>query len=272
MRCACDGSVASGIFCGTALPCLSKWLDVEDCRRGRQIGIRIRRFQHPWVSVIVWISLCAGIALILQSAPEDMRRLDLVVAIPCLLLIALPYSPLSWIALDALCAYIFTMSDAALTRQGAIILLAASVPMLWSRLLFKMFSTTILSADAILVSWLLGTSREGNVIEFADKSGHLVVFAPCSSLANVSLAILCWITVSQLVNHEQSKYDVFWCLLACMSVIFINTVRMALMGTSEPLYNSLHGEIWSAVLGLLISTVIIVICLLGVRRELFSRI
>jgi hypothetical protein len=237
-----------------------------------RLGLAFAVFGTLGVSVIVWISLCAGIALILQSAPEDMKKLDLVVAIPCLLLIALPYSPLSWIALGALCAYIFAMSDAALTRQGAIILLAASVPMLWSRLLFKMFSTTILSADAMLVSWLLGTSREGNVVEFADKSGHLVVLAPCSSLANVSLAILCWITVSRLVNHEQSKYDVFWCLLACMSVIFINTVRMALMGMSEPFYNSLHSDIGSAVLSLLISTVIITICLLGVRRELFVRI
>jgi hypothetical protein len=41
---------------------------------------------------------------------------------------------------------------------------------------------------------------------------------------------------------------------------------------SEPFYNSLHSDIGSAVLSLLISTVIITICLLGVRRELFVRI
>lgn len=235
-------------------------------------GLEFAVFSTFGVSVIVWISLFAGIALIIHGRAEEITRRDIVIATPCLLIILLPYSPLSWIAIGALSVYISATSEVALTRQGATILLASSIPMLWGKLLFKMFSSTILSADAMLVSLLLGTSREGNVVEFYDKSGHLVVLAPCSSLANVSLAILCWITVTRIVNHRRSKYDIVWCLSACVSVVLINTVRMALMGINEHIYVLLHGDVGTSVLNLLISSVVIVICVLGVKRELFVRV
>ena len=62
-------------------------------------------------------------------------------------------------------------------------------------MLFQLFANFILAVDASLVSWLLGTHRTGNLVEFADKSGQLVIFPACSSLANVSLAFLCWVTL-----------------------------------------------------------------------------
>jgi len=60
------------------------------------------------------------------------------------------------------------------------------------------------------------------MVEFADGSGVLVILPACSSLANVSLAFLCWVTVSQLVCHKKSAYDLLWCLMACVSVIAVN--------------------------------------------------
>ena len=162
-----------------------------------------------YISAIVWISCCAGVALVLEDQSGQANAVDLAVGAAFLLLVALPISSLSWVAIAAFCIYMLATTNGASTRQGAVILFATTVPMLWSRLLFKFFANPILNADASLVSWALGTKRSGNMIEFADHSGELVIFAPCSSLANVSLAILCWVTVSELAMHKKSPYDVF---------------------------------------------------------------
>jgi hypothetical protein len=72
--------------------------------------------------------------------------------------------------------------------RGALILLAMTAPMLWSRLLFQIFAKPILNIDATLVSVLLGTDRSGNMVGFLDGSGYMIVLPACSSLANMSLA------------------------------------------------------------------------------------
>jgi hypothetical protein len=224
------------------------------------------------ISVIVWISCCAGVALVLRDQSGPANAVDLAVGAAFLLLVALPISSLSWVAIAAFCIYMLATINGVSTRQGAVILLATTVPMLWSRLLFKFFANPILNADAFLVSWVLGTKRSGNMIEFADHSGELVIFAPCSSLANVSLAILCWVTVSELAVHKRSPYDIFWCFLACTSVIAVNVARMAMMGVSESVYNTVHSNFGNAITSLIITVITISICLLGTRRELFAHI
>lgn len=224
------------------------------------------------ISVIVWISCYAGVLLVLRDRTAKASSLDLAVGAAVLLLVILPVSQLSWIAVAALCIYILASTNVMSTRQGAIILLATTVPMLWSRLLFKLFANLILGADASLVSWLLGTRRTGNIVEFADNSGQLIILAPCSSLANVSLAILCWVAVSQLAGHKRSSYEVFWCLCACAAVVAVNVTRMAIMGLSEQYYNSLHSNVGDAIMNMVICIITIGICVLGARRELFARV
>src|SRR6266849_2857244 len=98
---------------------------------------------------------------------------------------------LSWIAVTGLALYILLFTDAdQSTRRGAVILLATTVPMVWSRLLFRLFANFILEIDASLVGWLLGADRTGNMVRFVSDSGYLVIMAPCSSLANRSLAVM----------------------------------------------------------------------------------
>jgi hypothetical protein len=224
------------------------------------------------ISAIVWISCCAGVALVLRGQSGQANAIDLAVGAAFLVLVALPISSLSWVAIAAFCIYIIATTTDASTRQGAVILLATTVPMLWSRLLFKFFANPILNADAFLVSRVLRTERSGNVVEFSDHTGELVIFAPCSSLANVSLAILCWVTVAELAGHKRSLHDIFWCIIACASVIAVNVTRMAMMGASESAYNTVHSDLGNAITSLIITALTISICLIWTRRELFAHI
>jgi hypothetical protein len=222
-------------------------------------------------SAIVWFSCIAGVTLIARDRTKGVCPFEIALGTGFIVLIILPIGKLSWIAVTGLSVYILLFTDVSPSRQGASILLAVTVPMLWSRVLFYLFAPYILAADAWLVSCLLATQRSGNLVEFADKSGQLVIFSPCSSLANVSVALLCWITLSQLLSHK-SRYDFLWCLLACAAVVAVNVTRMTILGLSEWHYATFHNEWGDAAAHIAILGLIVGICVLGVRRELFQRI
>ena len=224
------------------------------------------------VSVIVVVACFAGISLVLADKTGGIHLADLAVAMVLLLMIALPIGAMSWLAVTMLSLYVLLFAQATEPqRRGAVILLAATVPMLWSRLVFDLFANFILSVDASLVGWMLGTRRSGNMVEFADHSGTLVIFPSCSSLANISLALLCWVTISATVRHEWRAQDIFWCLLACSSVVAVNVIRISLMGLSSANYHMLHTPLADIVLNLIILVLIVAISVRGVGRDVFSR-
>lgn len=222
------------------------------------------------VSVIVWISCYAGIVLIGRNWVERVRPLDLIAGVGFAGLAILPVGPLSWIGITGLSIYILNTTAVAVARRGATILLACTVPLFWSRLLFQFFSKFILGMDATLVSLLLGTQRNGTLVEFADRSGQLEIFPSCSSLANVSLAFLCWITLSALLDHKKSRCDFLWCLLACITVIAVNVTRLGVLGLTEWCYTNFHSTLGDAIFSTGMVVLVIVICSLGLRREIQS--
>ena len=224
------------------------------------------------ISSIVWGACIAGMFLILRDRTLGVRSFEIFLGAGFIFLVILPIGALSWLAVTALSIYILVSTDVSTSRRGAFILLAATVPVLWSRLLFHFFANYILAVDASLVSWLLGTRRTGNLVGFADNSGQLVIFSPCSSLANVSLAVLCWVTLSQLVGYRKSGNGFFWCLLACAAVVAVNVTRMTILGLSEWHYAAFHNEWGDTVANIIMISLVVGICVLGVRRELFQRV
>jgi exosortase/archaeosortase family protein len=224
------------------------------------------------ISLIVWFACFIGVVFIFGDKADVIRSSDVAVGAGFLLLVILPIGGLSWLAVTMLSLYILFFTNASLAlRTGAIILLATTVPMLWSRILFQFFANRILEIDAAFVGWLLGTHRTGNIVNFADKSGNLVILPSCSSLANMSLAFLCWVTMSQSVRHPWSPHDILWCLLACVTVVAVNVTRISLMGLSQSHYEAIHGQWADTFVNVIILGLTVGISLLGVRRELFFR-
>ena len=93
------------------------------------------------ISAIVWFACFAGISLLLRDRSETITVADLLVAIVFLALIVAPASEVNWAAVTGLSLYIllFTKGTPA-RRRGAIVMLALTVPMIWSRLLFSFFA------------------------------------------------------------------------------------------------------------------------------------
>lgn len=224
------------------------------------------------ISVVVLVACFIGLSFVLSDNTGALNLVDVAVATLLLLLVALPIGAMSWLAVSLLSLYILLLRRSTqLQRRGAIILLAVTVPMMWSRLVFDLFANFILGVDAFLVALMLGTGRSGNMVEFADGSGALAIFPSCSSLANVSLAMLCWVTVSQSVPHKWRVQDILWCLLACSSVVAVNVIRMSLMGLSTAHYETLHTPLGETVSNIVLLILIVGISILGVRRDAFAR-
>jgi hypothetical protein len=225
-------------------------------------------------NVLVLFACGAGISGILANERDEIRSADLVVGGVFLVLVSLPIFPMSWVAVTGLSIYILCFAKEAnnsARKRGALILLALTAPMLWSRLLFQFFGKFILDIDAGLVASLLGTHRVGNVVAFADGSGYMVVTPACTSFSNISFSFLCWVTITQWAKHRFSPVDLIWLLLACGSVITVNVARIAITGLSQRNYELIHSnQSWGVILGMIILALTIAFSVVGARRELFS--
>jgi hypothetical protein len=224
------------------------------------------------ISVIVLLACFAGVTKILQSDREPLKPGDLLVGVAFVSLVALPMFSLSWVAVTGLGFYILLCADdGGKRRQGALILLALTVTMLWGRLVFQFFNGPILEMDAILVASLLGTARAGNLIAFADGSGSMILLPECSSFTNMSLAFLCLVTVTQWVGHRWRPVDIWWSVAACVSIVAVNAARIGLTGISRTTYEAIHSSTGETIFGVIILLVTFGISVLSARRELFQR-
>ena len=156
----------------------------------------------------------------------------------------LPVPQLSWLALTGTAFWLAatTTTDRSM-RRAAIPLGAITIPMLWTRLLFAALSGPILTIDAKLVSWIVGTESDRNAIPFADGSGVLFLEPACSSLTNVSLAMLCGVLFVKLYDQPWSPAIVRTIFAACTATVAINVVRISLIGILPAYYDVIHGPV-----------------------------
>jgi hypothetical protein len=224
------------------------------------------------INAIMLLACFAGISLVSAKNSEQLHPRDLCVALIFLILVSLPIFPLSWVAVTGLSVYILTCANTNPERsRGALILLAMTAPMLWSRLLFQIFAKPILNIDAALVAMLLGTDRTGNMVGFLDGSGYMIVLPACSSLANMSLALLCWVSITQWVGHRWTARDVIWAGFACTSVIAVNVTRIGLMGFNHRNYEAIHSAWGDMITNSIMLALMVAVTVLGARREIFAR-
>lgn len=220
------------------------------------------------LSVIVWAALAVALALLSTAPAAPLGRRDWLVAGTALVLFTIPVGPLAWLGLMLVGAYLAATSAAGTrARRAGLIVLALIVPMFWSRVVFSLFGDALLRFDALLVSLAIGARRTGNALAFADGWGYYWIAPPCSSVANISLAVLTYILVSNL-SDRRAKIPLFYAVLAVVSVVAINVGRMAITGISRAHYDLMHGPYGAAATSALSLAAMVGICLIGWRRSL----
>lgn len=129
-------------------------------------------------------------------------------------------------------------------KAAGIVAIALAVQAVWAPLFFSALSFVFLQIDAGMVGWLLGWVIPGaswTNTTITTPSGHdVIITAPCASFHNLSLASLCWVTLTMLHRPYWVKSDIYVGLGALAIQVSLNICRLVFVCMSLPMYEFWH--------------------------------
>jgi hypothetical protein len=182
-----------------------------------------------------------------------------------------PSGKATWIAASLAAVYIFARSEKRSNgRAAAAVLGALTTQSLWGPALFSLFTVHILRADAALVGVALNLTRSGfewheNVISSAGFS--VGVFNGCSSFHNVSLAALCWMSLTKLRRPTFIGSDFKFAAAAIVAMIALNAARLYTISLGPANFAYWHDGTGAEIFAVTSSFVIAAICSWGASIE-----
>jgi hypothetical protein len=202
-----------------------------------------------------------------RARPKDAAVIMLV----CLLVV-LPAGQMVWMSATVTALYLWTLgnSDPKLRAAGAV-LAALSVQQLWGHVFYNLVAFRLLRAETAVVGGILQASGTGtlwhdNII--TEPSGFgIAIFTECSSFHNVSVALLCWVTVSRLHGHSWSRRDFTYGGLIAATMVCFNIARLSFMALDPDLYGYWHDGMGATIFAAGASFTILLLSLLGARAQ-----
>lgn len=178
-----------------------------------------------------------------DAAAPALSRADTMVIAVSLALSLVPWhiAALAALLLLGLWCWIIGTSGSAERRAGLIMLaIAGSVAI--GRLLLHSVGDSVVSLDAQFVGWLAGVPVRGNVVDFTGPGTRsFIIGLPCSSVHNMSQAVLLWATVTQLLRLRIDAILAAFALLAMAGLFLINAVRLAAIAWYPAHFDAIHN-------------------------------
>lgn len=211
------------------------------------------------INAVIWLGLILGLIRVIQNA-GNAPSTPLAITTICLLLWLTPSTALAWVGLATLCLSAVLFSQRSLganLRAGLLILTAVALREPLCQLLLKLTISPLLTLDAWLVTsvaeWINpGYRRIDNLIVNPDGF-QLLILTGCTSYANLSLILLCWISLT--LYFSSTWKPAFWVhglLLAAMSLV-INILRLVVMSLDQNLYHLFHEGLGASLYGFMIT-------------------
>ena len=220
------------------------------------------------ISALIWVAMLYTVSLMMEktdNTPLDRRDISVIMLATILILVPHKYVPV--LALSGIAAYLYIRTDTTKSlRKAAILLGAATVPMLWGNLVMMFFNEFILAADAFLVSLVSNTERLGNVVINADTDWYIKISRGCSSLSNLSIGVLSWTFFVLFYDRHYGAYKFIWLAVILVPVVIINVIRMALIVVDFNFYDLLHEGFGADMANLATLAVIVGISYVGIKR------
>ncbi|WP_019833295.1 exosortase/archaeosortase family protein [Sphingomonas sp. PR090111-T3T-6A] len=220
------------------------------------------------VSAIVWFAVYGLFVIAQEGEPAEPRRMDRTV---CTLVLALSFIPFNFAAAIGLLlngVYLaFTSPDRSAARRMAIVMLALTGPLIWGRFLLALMGPELLGLDARLAGLVAGTPVQGNVVEL-HGGGRLYVALGCSSVHNMSLAVLLFITLTQMLRLRYTRRMVMTGVMAALAMAMVNVLRLAALARFPQYFDLLHTGWGGALFGVLSFVAAGAIIFGGIRAEL----
>jgi hypothetical protein len=222
------------------------------------------------VNPAVWVALVISLAGLASGSNTPLKRRDVVLTAIVLLGLTVPSATASWLVLAGFSAVL--MRDHSLTstqRAGATILLVTALRDPLVSTATHLFNEPLLALDAMLAAMALapfanGVHADGNLVLGPDGA-RLVVLTSCSSLANLSYALLFWFAVSRTLLPRLDRKA--WAAGAVLALLLValNVTRLAMKAASDAGYDVIHGPPGRLLFEVLMLLVVTGLTLLGVR-------
>jgi exosortase/archaeosortase family protein len=184
---------------------------------------------HP----IVWFTIGAVAAIAFaaddpRAVPSGrMTRTDVMVLAIALALAFAPQPVISAVGVVLTGARLVAVgAPHSRARRSGIVLLALTSTLIWGRMLIYLFGPVIMGLDAHLVGGLSGTAVAGTTVAFSGGQDTIVIAAGCSSLHNLTVAILLWAAFTQLLDLPLSARSLLLCLAAALASVSVNVARL----------------------------------------------
>lgn len=197
------------------------------------------------ISAVVWFALFAVLRIAcdpesLETACPRWYRADPFVLMP---IVALTLFPAPWpaaVAVFATGGWLIATARDGRSRRIALVLLALSGPLLWGRVILTLFAPALLALDGHIVGALAGTEATGNTVGFVGKGARFIIGGPCSSVHNISLAILLWSSIVALLDLRVDRPLIVAGVVAMAGMFALNIVRLTAIAYFPADFDSLH--------------------------------
>jgi exosortase/archaeosortase family protein len=141
----------------------------------------------------------------------------------------------------------------------------------WGHIFFNLIASPLLTTEARAVGTMLaavqsGTAWKDNIITGPNGFG-IIVYSGCSSFHNLSLAILCWLTVSRWQHQNHWRRDVVMLGVVAGIMILLNLLRLCLMAWNLDLFYYWHQGTGANIFAIGASLTILCISLCGSRSN-----
>ncbi|MBY0227581.1 MAG: archaeosortase/exosortase family protein [Hyphomicrobium sp.] len=155
-------------------------------------------------------------------------------------------------------------------KSAAVVALALAANMYWAPKIFEFVSLPLLRVDAALVGALLSLFVPG--VTWSDtiitSSNHSIgIYGACSSFHNISLAILCWITITKLIRSKWMASDRICALAVIAAVVIFNTARLALMARGPVEFAFWHNGSGADIVVWMTTLTVVALSLWGATRK-----
>lgn len=197
-------------------------------------------------SVFFYLGWYVVVTLLLASKPDQpVSPFEVATALSLAALNLLPALSSNWLSTTAVAVFLlFSSRSDNKVKAAATVLLAVCFNGYWGPKFFDLFAYYLLRADAALVGAALYLTQPGMGWEetIIGRPGvHTVlIFSPCSSFHNISLGLLCWISVTKMTRTSWMRGDFAVALVVCATVILFNATRLYLMALSNERYIYWH--------------------------------
>jgi hypothetical protein len=216
------------------------------------------------VNPVVWFTLFAALAIAFEPEPDvPVRRTDMAVTGLVLASAFVPIVAAGSIGVALAAGYLWIVSPAGSRgRRGAIVLLALTTMLIWGRFVLMAAGDPLLALDSHFVAWLAGTTAHGNLVMFADGSKPILIGYACSSMHNMTYAIMLWAAVTQLLKIPVGPRSLAICAAAMIGNVLVNGARLAVIAHHRSAFDYWHSGAGGSLFGW--GGVIVIALIIGV--------